>query len=70
MIITGHRASRNKPLTRAEKEVNRLASRERAANERDFGGLKGNFTRLRLNPQHATTLLRALLILTNSEISR
>lgn len=70
MIITGRRASRNKPLTRAENEMNRLASRKRSANERDFADLKGNFTRLPLNPQQATTLLRALLILTNSEISR
>ncbi|WP_406278714.1 transposase [Streptomyces sp. NBC_00191] len=72
VIITGRKASRNKPLTPAEKETNKLVSRERAANEHGFADLKNwrILTKLRLNAQHATTLLRALLVLTNAEISR
>ncbi|MFC9911128.1 transposase family protein [Streptomyces sp. NPDC127197] len=65
-------ASRNKPLTAAEKQANRLVSRERAANEHGFADLK-NWrvrTKLRLNAKHATILLRALLVLTNAETSR
>ncbi|MGW0763784.1 hypothetical protein ACWD1Y_46305 [Streptomyces sp. NPDC002814] len=50
--------------------MNRLVGRERAANERGCADLQGNITKLRLNPQQATALLRALLIVTNAEISR
>lgn len=36
VIITGHTATRNHKLTAAEREANRLVSRERAANEHGF----------------------------------
>ncbi|MFE3653211.1 hypothetical protein ACFXO2_36430 [Streptomyces sp. NPDC059152] len=51
---------------------NRLVSRERAANEHGSADPKNwrVLTKLRLNAKHATTLLRALLFLTNEEISR
>lgn len=40
VIITGRKATRNHKLTAAEKEANRLVSRERAANEHGFANLK------------------------------
>lgn len=70
VIITGKRAARKKPLTKAQKDANKLISRERAANEHGFADLKNIFTKMRMNATHATTLLRALLVLTNSEITR
>ncbi|GAA1501831.1 IS5/IS1182 family transposase [Kitasatospora kazusensis] len=72
VIVTGRRASRGHPLTKAQKEANRLVSRERAANEHGFADLKNwrILTKVRMNTRHATTLLRALLVLTNAEVSR
>ncbi|WP_405539570.1 transposase [Streptomyces sp. NBC_00075] len=72
VIITGRKATRNHRLTAAEKEANRLVSRERAANEHGFANLKSwrILTKLRMNARHATTLLRALLVLATSEVQR
>lgn len=72
VIVTGRRATRGHPLTEAQKEANRLVSRERAANEHGFADLKNwrILTKVRMNARHATALLRALLVLTNAEISR
>jgi acetyl-CoA carboxylase alpha subunit len=72
VIITGRKATRNHRLTATEKEVNRLVSRERAANEHGFANLKTwqILTKLRMNARHATTLLRALLVLANTEVQR
>lgn len=72
VIVTGRRATRGHPLTAAQKEANRLVSRERAANEHGFADLKNwrILTKVRMNVRHATVLLRALLVLTNAEISR
>ncbi|MGW4518738.1 transposase family protein [Streptomyces sp. NPDC004393] len=72
VIVTGRRASRGHPLTAAQKEANRLVSRERAANEHGFADLKNwrILTKIRMNARHATTLLRALLVLTNAEVQR
>jgi hypothetical protein len=71
-IITGNKATRNKPLTRAQKQVNQLISVERAPVEHGFADLKGwrILTKLRLDAAQATELLRALLVLTNQEITR
>ena len=72
-VITGKRGSRHRPLSPAEQATNRLISRERLANEHAFNHLKrwrildrlrGRFRR------HATTLIRALVILTNAHITR
>ncbi|WP_455356665.1 transposase family protein [Streptomyces sp. SYSU K217416] len=59
-------------LSTAQKEANKLISRERAANEHGFANLKNwrILTKVRMNARHATTLLRALLVLTNAEIQR
>ncbi|WP_406357028.1 transposase [Streptomyces sp. NBC_01635] len=72
VIVTGRRATRGHPLTDAQKEANRLVSRERAANEHGFADLKNwrILTKVRMNARHATTLLRALLVLTNAEVHR
>ena len=72
VIITGRNAPRNHQLTAAEKETNRLVSRERAANEHGCANLKSwrTLTKLRTDTRQATTLLRALLVLANSEVQR
>jgi hypothetical protein len=72
VVIHGRRAARTRPLTPAQKTANHLVSRERAANEHAFADLKNwrILTRLRTNPARATTLLRALLVLTQTHISR
>jgi hypothetical protein len=72
VIITGRKATRSHRLTDAEKEANRLVSRERAAVEHGFANLKSwrILTKVRMNVHHATTLLRALLVLANCEVQR
>ncbi|MFI2207526.1 IS3 family transposase [Streptomyces sp. NPDC020192] len=72
VAITGYRAARGRRLTLAQKEANKLAARERAANGHGFADLKNwcVLTRLRLNARHATALLRSLLVLTRAEVSR
>ncbi|MGW3691512.1 transposase family protein [Streptomyces sp. NPDC005125] len=72
VVITGRKATRNHQLTTAEKEANRLLSRERAACEHGFANIKSwrILTKVRMNTRHATTLLRALLVLANSEVQR
>lgn len=72
VIITGRRRARKRPLTTAQKEANRLVSRERAANEHGFADLK-NWripTKVRMNARHGTQLMRALLVLTNAHVAR
>jgi hypothetical protein len=72
-VITGRRAANRRPLTRAEKTVNKLIARERAGNEHAHSHLKNwrSLDRLRHGRRHdATTLLRAVLILTATEINR
>jgi hypothetical protein len=71
-VITGREATRNHRLTGAEKEANRLLNRERAAVEHSFANLKSwhTLTKIRMNARHATTLLRALLLLANTEVHR
>jgi hypothetical protein len=72
VIITGRKATRNHRLTDAEKEANRLLNRERAAVEHGFANLKSwrILTKIRMNARHATTLLRALFVLANTEVHR
>jgi hypothetical protein len=72
VIITGRKAARGRPLTVAQKEANKLVSRERAANEHGFADLKAwrVLTKVRMNTVYATTLLRALLVLTQLQTTR
>ncbi|MER5917836.1 transposase family protein [Streptomyces sp. NPDC001982] len=72
MVITGYKAARTKPLTSAKKQVNKLIASVRAVCEHAFAHLKNwrILTKLRLHVRHATTLLRALRVLTNLEVTR
>lgn len=73
-VITGRRGSRNHKLTPAEKTANNLLAAERAGNEHAHSHLKNwrGITRLRHGwmRDNATTVLRALLVLTDTEINR
>ncbi|MDX6332592.1 MAG: hypothetical protein QOI83_4975 [Streptomycetaceae bacterium] len=71
-IVTGRKAARNRPLTAAGKEANRLVSRERAANEHGFADLKAwrVLAKVRMDAKHGTALLRALLVLTRLQVTR
>jgi predicted alpha-1,6-mannanase (GH76 family) len=72
VIVTGRKAARNRPLTAAEKEANRLVSHERAANEHGFADLKAwrVLAKVRMDAKHGTALLRALLVLTRLQVTR
>lgn len=71
-IITGRRPARRHPLTRHQKTVNQLIARDRATNEHGIADLKNwrILHRLRGYRRHATTLLRALLMLTHTHTHR
>lgn len=71
-IITGRRPARAHPLTPAQHTANQLVKRERACGEHAFAHLKNwrILTRLRGGYRHTTHLIRALMILTNTEINR
>jgi hypothetical protein len=66
VIITGYKATTTRKLTPAQRQANQALSAARAPVEHGFSDLKNwrSLTRLRLNPAKATTLLRALLVLT------
>ncbi|MEU0119732.1 transposase family protein [Streptomyces bobili] len=70
--MTGRKATRSHRLTDAEKEANRLISRERATVEHGFADLKSwrILTKISMNVHHPTRLLRALLVLANREVQR
>ncbi|MFP8886767.1 transposase family protein [Streptomyces mangrovi] len=71
VAITGYKAARTKPLTSAKKQVNKLIASVRAVCEHAFAHLKNRriLAKLRLSPRYATTLLRALLVLTRTEVA-
>jgi hypothetical protein len=72
-VMVGRRANSKHKLTPAEKTVNTLLARERVANEHAHAHLKNwrVLTRLRHDQRsNATTLIRALLVLTRAEINR
>lgn len=72
-VMVGRRGCTNRKLTPAEKQVNNLLAAERAGNEHAHAHLKNwrILTRLRRDWRtNATTLLRALLVLTATEINR
>jgi hypothetical protein len=72
VVITGMKAARGRKLTAAQKTANRLLNCERAVAEHGFADLKNwrILTKVRMNARHATQLLRALLVLTNAEVTR
>jgi transposase-like protein len=71
-VVTGRRPHPKRLLTRAETKINGMIALDRAANEHAFAYLKNwrILTRLRTNPARATTLLRALFVLTQIENPR
>ncbi|MET9444118.1 transposase family protein [Streptomyces sp. NPDC006610] len=72
MIVTGFSASRTHKLTPDQKEANRVLAVGRAPVEHGFAHLKNwrILTKPRTAAADATQLLRALLVLTNLEVSR
>jgi hypothetical protein len=72
VIITGHKSTRNRRTTPAQRQANQALSAARAPVEHGFSDLKNwrILTRLRLSPAKATTLLRALLVLTRQQTTR
>ncbi|MFD9004184.1 transposase family protein [Streptomyces sp. NPDC059582] len=72
VLVTGFKAAYARPLTPAQKGANKLLATERAACEDAFAHLKNRhiLPELRLGARHATMPLRALLVLTNSEVAR
>ncbi|WDV53551.1 transposase family protein [Streptomyces coeruleorubidus] len=71
-VITGYKAARNRPLTRGQKLSNKALAAVRAPVEHGFAHLKNwrVLGKVRTDPKWATTLVRALLVLTNREVSR
>jgi hypothetical protein len=71
-VITGYKAARNRPLTRGQKLTNKALAAVRAPVEHGFAHLKNwrVLGKVRTDPKWATTLVRALLVLTNREVSR
>jgi hypothetical protein len=71
IVLTPSKAEANRPLTKAQKQANAAFSAMRCAVEGGFAALKSwrILDRLRLDTRHATTLLRALLVLIQHEQS-
>ena len=71
IVLTPFKAEANRPLTQAQRQANAAFSGMRCAVEGGFAALKAwrVLDKLRMAPRHATTLLRALLVLTQHEQS-
>ncbi|MFC9425728.1 transposase family protein [Streptomyces sp. NPDC056987] len=71
-VITGYQAARNRPLTRGQKLSNTALAAVRSPLEHGFAHLKNwrLLGKVRTDPTWATALVRALLVLTNREVSR
>ena len=72
VIITGCKSTRTSKTTPAQRQANQALSAARAPVEHGFSDLKNwrILTRLRLDPARATTVLRALLVLTRQHTTR
>ncbi|MFD9541192.1 transposase family protein [Streptomyces sp. NPDC060022] len=72
VVITGFKATRARKLTTGQKAAIKVISAARAAVEHGFAHLKTwrVATNLRTDPARATSLLRALLVLTDLEVNR
>ncbi|MEU4985814.1 transposase family protein [Streptomyces sp. NPDC021969] len=71
VIATGFHASRTHKLTPGQKKANRVLAVGRAPVEHGFAHLKNRpiLAKLPTEPAHATQLLRALLVMTNFEVT-
>lgn len=71
-MITGYKAARNRPLTHGQKLSDKVLTAVRAPVEHGFAHLKNwrVLGKVRTDPRWATALVRALLVLTNREVSR
>nr|WP_246111720.1 transposase family protein [Streptomyces hawaiiensis] len=71
-VITGYKAARNRPLTRGQKLSNKAlaASGPRSSTASPISRTGGFLGKVRTDPKWATILVRALLVLTNREVSR
>jgi len=69
VVLTPYKAEAKRPLTEAQQQANTVLSALRCAVEGGFAALKTwrILDKLRLHPRHATTLIRALLVLTHHE---
>ncbi|MCR6489420.1 transposase [Amycolatopsis sp. OK19-0408] len=69
VVLTPYKAEARRPLSKAQKQANAAFAAMRCAVEGGFAALKHwhILDRLRLNARHASTLLRALLVLTQHE---
>jgi hypothetical protein len=72
VVVTGFKATAARKLTTGQKTANRVLAAGRAPVEHGFAHLKNwrTITKLRTDPVRATSLLRALLVLTNLEVGR
>ena len=72
VIITGYKSTATRKTTPAQRQANQALSAARAPVEHGFSDLKNwrILTRLRLDPAKATTVLRALLVLTRQHTTR
>jgi hypothetical protein len=71
-VVTGYKAARYRPLTRGRKPSDEALAAVRAPVEHGFAHLKNWRVRgkVRTDPKRATILVKALLVLTNREVSR
>ncbi|WP_370968482.1 transposase family protein [Amycolatopsis sp. cg9] len=71
IVLTPDKAEANRPLTPGQQQANAAFAAMRCAVEGGFAALKAwrVLDKLRLHPRHATTLLRAVLVLTQHEQS-
>ncbi|MGK3209350.1 transposase family protein, partial [Amycolatopsis sp. MEPSY49] len=71
IALTPYKAEAKRPLSKAQKQANAVFAAMRCAVEGGFAALKHwhILDKLRLDTRHATTLLRALLVLTQHEQS-
>ncbi|MCY0932404.1 hypothetical protein OTB20_40925 [Streptomyces sp. H27-H1] len=72
LIVTGLKATRGHPLTPPRKRRTSWSAANAQPTSTASPYLKNwrILTKMRLYPHHATTLLRALLVLTNAEVQR
>ncbi|MDX2908749.1 hypothetical protein [Streptomyces griseiscabiei] len=71
-VIIGYKTARNRPLIRSQKLSNKALAAGRTPVEHGFVHLKywRVLGKVRADPNWATALMRALLVLTNREVAR